>query len=74
MGTRSTQTVGAATATRAIEAALKSGKLSLMALGDMLETVSDESSPGSYNFQVVDGQGADDDWWVRFREELQALR
>jgi hypothetical protein len=65
MGTRSTQTVGAATATRALEAALRSGKLSHEALSRMLEAVDDDMNcPESSNFAIVEGQGEhDDQWW-----------
>ncbi len=63
MGTRSTRTVGATTATRAIEAALRSGTLSHEALAQMMEILSDTKSPGSDNFIIVDGIGADDDVW-----------
>jgi hypothetical protein len=64
MGTRSTQIVGAYTAIRAIEAALRTGKLSNEDLGNILEIVADSESPGSVNFTVVSGLGEDDDHWL----------
>jgi hypothetical protein len=64
MGTRSTHTVGVATATRAVEAALQSGNLTHEALSWMLQAVADDiTSYGSYNFTIVDGQGEDDAMW-----------
>jgi hypothetical protein len=69
MGTRVTQTVGAATALWHISKALVARKLSNEALGDILEIVSDAKTPGAFNFRVVDGMGADDDaWWPRDHE------
>jgi hypothetical protein len=72
MGTRTTCTVGAATATYAIKAALETGRLSNDALERMLEVVSDElRCDGGYNFTVLEGQGEDDDEWVRWRQSMQ---
>jgi hypothetical protein len=72
MGTRSTQTVGAAVATRAIEAALRSGKLSLEALSNLLEAVDDDlNAYGMANFRIVEGEGEHDEHWVGWTRELE---
>lgn len=71
MGTRSTNTVGAATAIYAIVAALGSGRLSREALSNLMEVVADDlESHGAYNFRIVEGLGADDDFWIAWRERL----
>lgn len=71
MGTRSTQTVGAATATYALKAALDSGKLSLGALADLLEIMDDDlNHPRARNFTVVSGPGKHDAEWTAWRVGL----
>lgn len=64
MGTRTTNTVGRATACAAIEAALKTGKLSNDTLSTLLEAVIDDREYcGGFNFTVVQGEGPDDPYW-----------
>ncbi len=64
MGTRTTNTVGRATATLAIERALQTGKLSCETLSAMLEAVVDDQEyVGGFNFTVVQGDGPDDKYW-----------
>lgn len=64
MGTRTTQTVGRAVATLAIERALQTGKLSNETLSAMLEAVVDDREyVGGFNFTIVQGDGPDDTYW-----------
>jgi len=64
VGTRSTLTVGADTATRIIKAAIEDGRLSNRAIADILEVVVDNTRvPEQWNFTVIDGPGYDDDMW-----------